>query len=133
VGHIVSRVLLDTHVLLWWFQASRKLSSKALAVFRDPETTVLVSAVCAWEIAIKHKAGRLDARDLVTKFESRLERERFAELPITVTHAIRAGLLKESHKDPFDRMLIAQAQIEGLTVVSRDAALRAYEIPILPA
>jgi PIN domain nuclease of toxin-antitoxin system len=128
VGHRVSRVLLDTHVLLWWFQASRKLSSKALAVFRDPETTVLVSAVCAWEIAIKHKAGRLDARDLVTKFESRLERERFAELPITVTHAIRAGLLKESHKDPFDRLLIAQAQCEDIPVVTTDKRFEEYDV-----
>ncbi len=128
MGHRVSTVLLDTHVLLWWFQASRKLSSKALAVFRDPETTVLVSAVCAWEIAIKHKAGRLDARDLVTKFESRLERERFAELPITVTHAIRAGLLKESHKDPFDRMLIAQAQCEDIPVVTTDKRFEEYDV-----
>jgi PIN domain nuclease of toxin-antitoxin system len=128
VGHRVNRVLLDTHVLLWWFQASRKLSSKALAVFRDPETTVLVSAVCAWEIAIKHKAGRLDARNLVTNFESRLERERFAELPITVTHAIRAGLLKESHKDPFDRMLIAQAQCEDIPVVTTDKRFEEYDV-----
>jgi PIN domain nuclease of toxin-antitoxin system len=124
----VNRVLLDTHVLLWWFQASPRLSSKALAVFRDPGTTVLVSAVCAWEIAIKHKAGRLDAADLVANFESRIESDRFAELPITVTHAIRAGLLKESHKDPFDRMLIAQAQCEGIPVVTTDRRFEDYEV-----
>lgn len=128
MGYRVNKVLLDTHVLLWWFQASPKLSSKALAVFRDPETTVLVSAVCAWEIAIKHGAGKLDAADLVTNFEPRLASDGFAELPITVTHAIRAGLLKESHKDPFDRMLIAQAQCEDIPVVTTDRRFEDYEV-----
>jgi PIN domain nuclease of toxin-antitoxin system len=128
VGYRVNRVLLDTHVLLWWFQASPKLSSKALAVFRDPETTVLVSAVCAWEIAIKHKAGRLDAADLVSNFESRLESDRFTELPITATHAVRAGLLRESHEDPFDRMLIAQAQCEDIPVVTTDSRFEKYDV-----
>ena len=128
MGYRVNRVLLDTHVLLWWFQASRKLSSKALTVFRDPETTVLVSAACAWEIAIKHKSGRLEAADLVANFEARLESDRFAELPITVTHAIRAGLLKESHKDPFDRMLIAQAQCERIPIVTTDRRFEDYDV-----
>jgi PIN domain nuclease of toxin-antitoxin system len=124
----VNRILLDTHVLLWWFQASSKLSPKALTVVRDPETTVLVSAACAWEIAIKHKAGRLEAADLVANFEARLESDRFAELPITVTHAMRAGLLKESHKDPFDRILIAQAQCEGIPVVTTDRRFEEYDV-----
>ncbi len=128
MGYRVNRILLDTHVLLWWFQASSKLSPKALAVVRDPETTVLVSAACAWEIAIKHKAGRLEAADLVANFEARLESDRFAELPITVTHAMRAGLLKESHKDPFDRILIAQAQCEGIPVVTTDRRFEEYDV-----
>jgi PIN domain nuclease of toxin-antitoxin system len=128
VGYRVSSVLLDTHVLLWWFQASRKLSAKALAVFRDPETTVLVSAASAWEIAIKYKAGRLEAADLVDNFEARLEADRFLELPITIAHATRAGLLKESHKDPFDRMLIAQAQCEDVPVVTSDKRFEEYDV-----
>ena len=128
MGNRVNRVLLDTHVLLWWFQASRKLSPKALAVFRDPEMTVLVSAACAWEIAIKHNAGRLDAADLVANFESRIEKDRLEELPITVTHAIRAGMLKESHKDPFDRMIIAQAQCEDIPVVTTDRRFEEYDV-----
>ncbi len=128
MGYRVSSVLLDTHVLLWWFQASRRLSPKALAVFRDPGTTVLVSSACAWEIAIKHKAGRLEAADLVANFEARLEHDRFLELPITIAHAIRAGLLKESHKDPFDRMLIAQAQCEDVPVVTSDRRFEEYEV-----
>jgi PIN domain nuclease of toxin-antitoxin system len=128
VGYRVSSVLLDTHVLLWWFQASRKLSPKALAVFRDPKTTVLVSAASAWEIAIKHKAGRLEAAALVANFEARLEGDRFLELPITVAHAIRAGMLKESHKDPFDRMLIAQAQCEDVPVLTTDKRFEEYDV-----
>jgi PIN domain nuclease of toxin-antitoxin system len=128
VGYRVSSVLLDTHVLLWWFQASRKLSAKALAVFRDPETTVLVSAACAWEIAIKHKAGKLEAADLVANFETRLEGDRFLELPITLAHAIRAGVLKQSHKDPFDRMLIAQAQCEDVPVLTNDKRFEEYDV-----
>ena len=128
MGYRVSRVLLDTHVLLWWFQASRKLSPKALSVFRDPETTVLVSAACAWEISIKHEAGRLDAADLIANFEARLEGDRFVELPITVAHAIRAGALKESHKDPFDRMLIAQAQCEDVPVLTTDKRFEEYDV-----
>jgi PIN domain nuclease of toxin-antitoxin system len=128
VGHRVSSVLLDTHVLLWWFQASRRLSPKALAVFRNPDTTVLVSAACAWEIAIKHNAGRLDAADLVVNFATRLETEGFLELPITVAHALRAGLLEESHKDPFDRMLIAQAQCEDVPVVTTDRRFEEYDV-----
>ena len=89
---------------------------------------MLVSAACAWEIAIKHKAGKLEAADLVANFETRLEGDRFLELPITLAHAIRAGMLKQSHKDPFDRMLIAQAQCEDIPVLTNDNRFEEYDV-----
>jgi PIN domain nuclease of toxin-antitoxin system len=114
------RVLLDTHVLLWWLSGETKLSRRARNAIQDQETEVLVSAASALEIAIKTKAGKLDAGPLMADFHHELEQEGFSELRITCDHAIRAGLLKGSHKDPFDRMLAAQAQAENLQVVSKD-------------
>src|ERR1700720_1434550 len=100
----MSAVLLDTHVLLWWLQGGSKLSPTARTVMQSPGQ-VLVSAASAWEIAIKYKAGKLDAPSaLVARFQSVIEAEKFVELPISVRHALEAGLLKGSHKDPFDRV-----------------------------
>ena len=91
--------------------------------------TVLVSAASAWEIATKFRIGKLaNAGDLLADFAGYLARERFEGLPISTDHAVRAGLLPGPHKDPFDRMLIAQAQAEGLPILSNDAALDAYSV-----
>lgn len=113
-------VLLDTHVLLWWLEGGSQLSRRALNLIQNRETTVFVSAASAWEIAIKSAAGRLQAGPLVTDFQKELDEEGFAELPIFSRHAIRAGLLKGPHKDPFDRMLAAQAEVENLSIISKD-------------
>ena len=127
MGHRV-KVLLDTHVLLWWLGGESKLSRRARHTIQNQETTVLVSAASAWEIAIKTKAGKLDAGPLVANFHNELAQEGFSELPISSDHAIRAGLLEGPHRDPFDRMLAAQAQAENLAVISKDSFFDAFGV-----
>jgi PIN domain nuclease of toxin-antitoxin system len=124
----MNEALLDTHVLLWWLQGGSNLPSPAQAIVTDPAVKVLVSAVSAWEIANRFKAGKLEAGGLVTRFHSVLEERRFVELPMFATHAIRAGLLEGSHKDPFDRMLIAKAQIQKIPIVSNDKVFDKFSV-----
>jgi len=122
-------LLLDTHVMLWWRANDKSLGP----VVRDAISTadaVFVSAASAWEVAIKIAVGRLK---LPASFEKGVEASGFERLPITFAHAERAASLPLHHRDPFDRMLIAQAQTEGLTLVTRDRNLTAYEVAILPA
>jgi PIN domain nuclease of toxin-antitoxin system len=125
------KLLLDSHAFLWWLTEDPQLSAGARQAVADPAATVFVSAATIWELAIKAALGRLDlgGADLAAEIAS----NDFVELPVNARHSLAAAYLPRHHGDPFDRMLIAQAQIEGLTVVSRDAALRAYEIQILPA
>ena len=127
MGHGV-KVLLDTHVLLWWLEGGTKLSRRVRNVIQNQETTVLVSAVSAWEIAIKSEGGKLEAGPLVTDFHRELEREGFAELPIFSQHAIRAGILQGPHRDPFDRMLVAQSQAENVPIISKDKLFDEYGV-----
>jgi PIN domain nuclease of toxin-antitoxin system len=125
------KLLLDSHAFLWWLAEDPKLSAGARQAVADPATTVFVSAATIWELSLKAALGRLnlDGADLVEEIVG----NDFVELPVTARHSLAAANLPRHHGDPFDRMLIAQAQIEGLTMVTRDAALRAYEIRILPA
>lgn len=117
------RVLLDTHALLWALLEPRKLSARAADVITDPSTTVLVSAASAWEVAIKHRAGRLDgAEEVVAAYADHLRTLRATELVVSSAHALRAGALDWDHRDPFDRMLAAQAVAETAELVTRDAA-----------
>lgn len=123
------RVLLDTHTLIWWMTDDVHLSSMARAAIERAENSALVSAVSAWEIATKVRLGRLPAAaDLVQNLVSDLQLRRIELLSITVDHGIRAGLLPGPHQDPFDRMLIAQAQVEGIPIVSNDEALSDYGV-----
>lgn len=124
----MNSVLLDTHVLLWWLQGGENLSSRARSLILNPAIDVLVSAASAWEIAIKHEAGKLEAAWLVAHFHSAMEEHRFVELPISAAHALRAGILKAPHKDPFDRVLVAQAQIENVPLVSNDNVLDEFSV-----
>ncbi|MEE4378167.1 MAG: type II toxin-antitoxin system VapC family toxin [Candidatus Competibacteraceae bacterium] len=115
------RLLLDTHALLWWLDGDRHLSPTARSLIGDENTTVFVSAASAWEISTKVRIGKLPgAVEVAEQFEEVIGRQGFAELGITVAHARLAGLLPGEHRDPFDRMLIAQAQIEGLPLVSNE-------------
>ena len=124
------RLLLDTHVLLWWLAADPTLSAGARDAISDPDAEVLVSAASAWEISIKKALGLLDAPP---DLEPMLERHGFIALPIDVRHALLAGELPRHHEDPFDRMLVAQAQIEELTIVSRAGRITAYGVPVIEA
>jgi len=123
-------LLLDTHVLLCWLADDPELGPQARKAIAEPESLVAVSAASAWEIAIKRALGRLQAPD---DLETQIARNGFAPLPITVAHALRAGALPPHHDDPFDRMLVAQAQLEGLTVVTRDPRIAVYGVRTLPA
>jgi PIN domain nuclease of toxin-antitoxin system len=123
------RLLLDTHTLLWWLGNDPALPNSARTVIAKQGNVALVSAVSAWEIAIKFNLGKLpDASDLLSDFNGFISRERFEVLFISADHAVRAGLLPGPHRDPFDRMLIAQAQAENLPLVSNDRAFDQYPV-----
>jgi PIN domain nuclease of toxin-antitoxin system len=123
------RVLLDTHTLLWWLDGDRRLSRRAKLTIADDANDVLVSAASAWEIATKVRIGKLPgAVDVASDIAGCLVRQRFDSLDITVRHAQRAGRLIGSHRDPFDRMLIAQAQIEDLPIVTNDDVFDDYDV-----
>ncbi len=123
------RALLDTHAFLWWVLEDPRLSITARATIADPDIEVLVSAVSAWEITIKAAAGRLDLPEPArTYVPSRTSANDFHELPISVAHAVGVGDLPGLHRDPFDRMLVAQAQVEGIPIVTNDAAIARYDI-----
>ncbi|MCU7815260.1 MAG: type II toxin-antitoxin system VapC family toxin [Candidatus Thiodiazotropha sp. (ex Rostrolucina anterorostrata)] len=114
-------MLLDTHTLLWWLEGDRRLSVKARAAIRDEKRVVAVSAASAWEIATKVRIGKLPgAIEVAEQLVDIISQQNFLSLPISIEHARRAGLLPGEHRDPFDRMLIAQAQIEGYTLVSNE-------------
>ncbi len=118
------RVLLDTHVLLWWFSDDRKLAKDARAIIANPDNDVLVSAASAWEISIKAALGRLEIE--LDDLEDAILKNGFRPLPIGLRHAVTAGRLPNIHRDPFDRMLVAQASIEELRVVSHDRVFERY-------
>jgi PIN domain nuclease of toxin-antitoxin system len=123
------RFLVDTHVLLWWLADDPALPASARRRIEAPDNSVVVSAASAWEIAIKYQLGKLpEAASLLSDFGGYLDNERFDPLPMSLDHAVRAGLLPGPHKDPFDRMLIAQAQAEGLALMSNDVVFDGYKI-----
>ena len=120
----MTSLLLDTHALLWVLVDPGRIPAATLATVRAPETTVYVSAASAWEIATKHRLGKLaGAAAVVSGYREHLARLRAQELPITGHHALTAGTLQWSHRDPFDRVIVAQAVLESLPVVTGDAAL----------
>ena len=122
-------LLLDTHVILWWLTDDPTLAEEIKATL-DHEPDVYVSAATIWEVAIKQAIGKLPEP---TGLPERIRDRGFAELPISSQHAMTAGRLPPIHRDPFDRMLVAQAQHEKLTLVTRDPRCQKYEVAILPA
>jgi len=123
------RILLDTHALLWWLDGDSRLSKKAKHLIAKEDTEVLVSAASAWEITTKFRIGKLPgAAEVASDIRGCLTSQRFESLPITLDHAQRAGLLPGPHRDPFDRMLIAQSQAEDLPLVSIEDLFDDYGI-----
>ncbi len=117
------RILLDTHVLLWWLEDSPSLSAQARELIADQENAVFVSAVSLWEVWLKQSLGKLR---LPADFSERLAAESFESLPLAASHPRQVSLLPWHHRDPFDRMLVAQAQVEKLVLLTGDEALTAY-------
>jgi PIN domain nuclease of toxin-antitoxin system len=123
------RALLDTSVLLWAVGASRRLSTTARVLLDDAQSELYFSAVSAWEIAVKHAKGRLDLlEDPATFVQARINALALQPLVITVEHALRAGALPALHRDPFDRMLVAQSQAEGLAIITSDGRIAQYDV-----
>jgi PIN domain nuclease of toxin-antitoxin system len=122
-------LLLDTHVVLWWLTDDTTLSDEIKAML-DHEPDVYVSPASVWEVAIKQATGKLPSTMDVPE---QIRDSGFRELPIVARHAIAAGRLPMHHRDPFDRMLVAQAQLEELTLVTRDPEIQKYDVAILTA
>jgi PIN domain nuclease of toxin-antitoxin system len=118
------RLLLDTHVLLWWLADDRKLAKPARDVIANPDNDVHVSSASVWEASIKAALGRLEIE--LDDLEDAIIRNGFRPLPIGFRHAVTAGRLPKVHRDPFDRMLVAQASVEELRVVSHDRIFERY-------
>lgn len=126
----MKRLLLDTPAFLWWLADAPQLGAKAREAIGNPSNQVFISAASGWEISIKRALGKLEAP---ANLDHLLEEEGFLHLPITFFHGEQAGQLPRHHADPFDRILIAQAQAEGLTIITSDARIPAYGIRTLPA
>lgn len=121
------RLLIDTHVLLWWLADDPELADRHRALIGDADNEVFVSAMTVAEIAIKSSLGKLDAPPTLL---DALETGGFETLPFTAAHAQALGELPWYHRDPFDRMLVVQARVEGLTLLTADARIRQYEVSV---
>ncbi len=125
-------LILDTHAWLWWILEPERLPDSAGEVIRDPGNTVYLSAVSSWEIAIKYGLGRLYLPEPPAQFiPTRIARDRLEPLAITHVHAAAVAELPPHHRDPFDRLLVAQAQTEGATIVTMDNQIRRYDVAVL--
>lgn len=125
-------LLLDTHALLWWLVEPEKLSSRALAAINDPTATIFVSAASGWELATKSRLGKLPgAKGLLQDLPSLLHQQGFQPLAVQLHHGVHAGGYRQVHRDPFDRLLAAQAELEGLQLVSLDPALATFPCQLL--
>ena len=123
------RILLDTHALVWALNGNPKLSPRAAAVIADPANTKLVSAVSGYEVCLKHALGKFaEAAALATNFEAEIGVADAVSLPITLAHAVAAGALDLAHRDPFDRMLIGQALVERVPIVSNEALFERFGV-----
>ena len=126
----MKRLLLDTHVLLWWLADNTALGPVARSLISDAENAVYVSAATSWEISINKKKGLLEAPAEISGI---VDDEGFDQLDISLFHAEKAGELEEIHRDPFDRMMVAQAQVEGLEIVTADRNIPKYAVKVIDA
>ena len=126
------KVLLDTHTFLWWNMDSPQLSPKAKEVIANPDTDVYFSAASAWEIAIKHQKGRLSLPESPDKYViSRIRYYGFEALPIQISHTLKTNSLPMIHADPFDRILIAQCEMENMKLISSDEMIHQYDVDVI--
>ncbi len=126
------RVLLDTHTLLWWIAEDARLSHKACDVMADGRNVLLVSAASGWEIAIKVGLGRIELpRPIAAFLSEQLRQNQMDVLPVQMSHALRVQELPPLHRDPFDRMLVAQAQLERLPILTADPSIARYDVEVV--
>lgn len=129
MGVTAVRLLLDTHALLWWLGGNEKMPLKVREAIADEDSSIFISAASIWEIATKHRLGKLpDAGAIIADLDGIMAEQGFKELPIAVKHGRAAGNLPGPHRDPFDRMLIAQAMLESMTLVSNEQRFDAYGV-----
>ena len=124
------KLLLDSHAFLWWLGDDNQLGPGARRAIENVDSLVYVSAATAWEIALKRANSKLEAPGDIREW---IEQSAFSDLPVEVEHAVASAELPWHHKDPFDRLLVAQARIEDMTLVTRDDEVRQYEVSILDA
>jgi PIN domain nuclease of toxin-antitoxin system len=123
------KLLLDTHTLLWWDRQDSRLSERTRELVMDAENEIMLSAVSALEIAIKSSAGRLDLALSPGEYvESRTDLYRLTPLPVTIEHAVHVASLPRLHRDPFDRLIVAQAQVERVPIITNDPGIAAYDV-----
>ena len=122
------RAIADTHALVWWLNRDRHLSAVAQKFISSSANEVLVSAATVWELSIKNRSGKLNVQALLDNIEDAMEEQGFVVLRISCNHALRAGSLPLHHADPFDRMLVAQAQAEHVALITADRAFDAYGV-----
>ncbi|MFZ2168584.1 MAG: type II toxin-antitoxin system VapC family toxin [Methylococcaceae bacterium] len=126
--------LIDTHVLLWWLFNDPKLCTVSRDIISDPAHRILVSSATAWEIATKYRIGKLpEAEPLLSDYQGFLQKMGFVELAISTQHALKAGSLVIDHRDPFDRMLMAQAELESVPIITYDKAFLAGNVQVIPS
>ena len=126
------KLLLDTHVLLWWLFDDPQLSKSVRSQIKNPENRIFVSSASAWEISTKHRLGKLpEATGVSERLQALVQESRMEPLSITLPHALLAGRLSVSHKDPFDRMLAAQSQLEGLPLATSDPAFAQFAVEVV--
>jgi len=126
--------LIDTHVLLWWLFNDPKLCAVSRDIISDPAHRILVSSATAWEIATKYRIGKLpEAEPLLSDYQGFLQKMGFVELAISARHALKAGSLVIDHRDPFDRMLMAQAELESVPIITYDKAFLAVNVQVIPS
>ena len=128
------RILIDTHIWLWWINTPHRLSTEHVALLSDPSHTIYLSAASVWEVVIKHARGRLHLPSPPLEFvPSRMTRDRITGLTIEFAHVLQVAHLPLHHQDPFDRVIIAQAQVEGMPILTADRQFARYDVEVIQA
>lgn len=127
------KILLDTHIFLWWINDDKRLSKRFRELIADTQNEIYLSAASCWEIAIKSQLGRISFKEPIEKFiPEQISVNGFRPLPIEVSHALYVYNLPSHHSDPFDRLLIAQSILEGIPLMTTDKVFKKYKIPLIP-